>query len=63
MVPDPSACPSPTLREAFLKEAVIRASAMGMTADDLAVGILSLAGVHPVVAKADSEVLLVECSQ
>ncbi len=42
---------------------MIWASAMGMTADDVAVGILSLVGVHPAVAKADTEVLLVECSQ
>jgi hypothetical protein len=34
-----------------------------MTADDLTVGILSLAGVHPAVTQADTEVLLVECSQ
>jgi len=30
-----------TFRDAFLKEAVIRASTMGMTADDLTVGILA----------------------
>ena len=42
---------------------MIRASVMGMTADDVAVGILSLAGVHPAVAKADTEVLLVKCSR
>ncbi len=63
VAPDPPARPSPTLREAFLKEVVIRASALEMTADDLAVGILSLAGVHPAVAQADTEILLVECSQ
>jgi hypothetical protein len=34
-----------------------------MTADDVAVGVLSVAGVHPAVAKPDTEVLLVECSQ
>jgi GntR family transcriptional regulator len=60
---DPPARPSPTVREVFLKEVAIRASAMEMTADDVAVGILSLAGVHPAVAKADTEVLLVECNR
>src|ERR1700675_1488826 len=60
---DPPTRPSPTLREAFLKEAVIRAAALEMTADDVAVGVLSLAGVHPAVAQAATEVLLVECSQ
>jgi GntR family transcriptional regulator len=63
VAPDPPARPSPTLRETFLKEVAIRASAMGMTADDVAVGILSLAGIHPAVAMADTEILLVECSQ
>ncbi len=63
VAPDPPTRPSPTLREAFLKEVVIRAAALGMTADDVAVGILSLAGVRPAVAQAAIEVLLVECSQ
>lgn len=63
VAPDPPLRPSPTLREAFLKDAVLRAAALGMTADDVAVGVLSLAGVRPAVAKAALEVLLVECSQ
>ena len=63
MAPDPPARPSPTLRDAFLKEVVIRAAAMGMTADDVAVGVLSLAGVRPAVTQAATEVLLVECSK
>ena len=35
----PPARPSPHLRERFLHETVIRAAALGMTADDLAVGV------------------------
>jgi GntR family transcriptional regulator len=54
--------PSAALREAFLREAVIRAAALGMTADELAVGVLSLAGVRPPVVRGLVEVLLVECS-
>src|SRR5207247_7137185 len=54
--------PSPGLREGFLKDMVIRAAALGMTADDLAVGFLSLAGVRPAAIDGAVEVLLVECS-
>jgi GntR family transcriptional regulator len=53
---------SPLLREAFLKEVVIRAAALGMNADELAVGVLSLAGVRPAAVRGTAEVLLVECS-
>jgi GntR family transcriptional regulator len=60
--PAPPARPSPTLRERFLRDTVIRAAALGMTADDLAVGALSLAGVRPAAIKLDVEILLVECS-
>jgi GntR family transcriptional regulator len=60
---DPPTRPAPTLREAFLKDAVLRAAALEMTPDDVAVGVLSLAGVRPAVAQAATEVLLVECSQ
>ena len=63
VAPDPPARPSPNLREAFLKEAVIRAAALGMTADDLAVGVLSLAEVRPAAVQAAVKILLVECSQ
>jgi GntR family transcriptional regulator len=63
VAPDPPTRPSPTLREAFLKEVGLRACALGMTADDVAVGVLSLAGVRPAVAQGAIEVLLVECSQ
>ena len=52
----------PHLREAFLQDAVIRAAALGMTVDDLSVGVLSLAGVRPAAIRGAVEVLLVECS-
>src|SRR5207244_6548072 len=41
---------------------VIRAAALGMTADDLSVGVLSLAGIRPAAILGAVEVLLVECS-
>ena len=62
VAPDPPTRPSPALREAFLKEVVIRAAALGMTADDLAVGVLSLTGVRPAPLRETPKVLLVECS-
>jgi GntR family transcriptional regulator len=62
VAPDPPARPSPALREAFLKEVVIRAAALGMTADDLAVGVLSLTRVRPAPVRQTPTVLLVECS-
>jgi DNA-binding transcriptional regulator YhcF (GntR family) len=55
--------PSPTLRQRFLQEMVIQAAARGMTADDLAVGVLSLAAIRPVAVQGAVEVLLVECSE
>ena len=58
----PPARPSPLLRERFLQETVIRAATHGMTADDLAVGVLSVAGVRPTAIQGSVEVLLVECS-
>jgi hypothetical protein len=54
--------PSLTPREGFLKDTVIRAAALGMTPDDVAVGILSLAGVGVAALRGAAEVLLVECS-
>jgi hypothetical protein len=54
--------PSPRLREGFLHDVVMRAAALGMTADDLAVGVLSLAGARPAAIAGAVEVLLVECS-
>src|SRR5439155_1537879 len=50
------------LRESFLEDTAIRAAALGMTADDLSVGVLSLAGVRPAAVQGTVEVLLVECS-
>ena len=62
VAPAPPARPSPHLRESFLQDTVIRAAALGMTADDLAVGVLSLAGVRPPAVQGTVDVLLVECS-
>src|SRR3989475_4827770 len=62
VAPAPPARPAPHLRESFLQDAVIRAAALGMTADDLSVGVLSLAGVRPAAVSGAVEVLLVECS-
>jgi hypothetical protein len=42
---------------------VIRAAALGMTANDVAVGVLSVAGVRPAVVQGMVTVLLVECSR
>ncbi len=62
VAPAPPARPSPHLRETFLQDMVIRAAALGMTADDLSVGVLSLAGIRPAAVRGTVEVLLVECS-
>jgi hypothetical protein len=62
VAPDPPARHSLVLREAFLKEVVIRAAALGMTADDLAVGVLSLTRVRPAPLRQTPKILLVECS-
>jgi GntR family transcriptional regulator len=62
VAPAPPARPAPRLRETFLQDMVIRAAALGMTADDLAVGVLSLAGVRPPALQGAVEVLLIECS-
>ncbi len=58
----PPARPSPHLRETFLQDAVIRAAALGMTVDDLSVGVLSLAGIRPAAIRGAVGILLVECS-
>jgi len=63
VAPAPPARPAPTLRQRFLRETVIQAAARGISADDLAVGILSLAGTRPVAVQGAVDVLLVECSQ
>jgi GntR family transcriptional regulator len=62
VAPAPPTRPSATLRERFLRDMVIRAAAFGMTADDLAVGVLSLAGVRPSAVPRGVAILLVECS-
>jgi DNA-binding transcriptional regulator YhcF (GntR family) len=62
VAPAPPARPAPSLRERFLRDTVIRAAALGMTADELAVGVLSLAGIRPAAVKRGVEILLVECS-
>jgi GntR family transcriptional regulator len=55
--------PAPQLRERLLQDVVIRAAALGMTADDVAVGVLSVAAMRPAAAVRGSvQVLLVECS-
>src|SRR5881296_2322821 len=62
VAPAPPVRPSPHLREGFLQDTVIRAAALGMTADDLAVAVLSVASVRPAAVQGTVEVLLVECS-
>ena len=52
----------PTRREDFLKDAVIRGAALAMTPDDVAVGVLSVAGVGLAALRNAVAVLLVECS-
>ena len=59
---DLPARPAPHLRAAFLKEVVIRGAALGMTADDVSVGVSSLVGERPAAVRGTVEVLLVECS-
>ena len=54
--------PSTRLRDGFLRDVVMRAAALGMTADELAVRVLSLGGVSPPAIDGAAEVLLVECS-
>lgn len=54
--------PSPTLREDFLKDAVMRAATLGMTPEDVAAGVQGLAGVGLPAVRGTAEVLLIECS-
>jgi GntR family transcriptional regulator len=54
--------PSPTLREDFLKDTVIRAAGLGMTPDDVVVGVLSVASVGLAALRGAAEILLIECS-
>jgi len=62
VAPNPPARPSPSLRDAFLKDVVIRGAALGMNADEVAVGVLSVARVRPAPLRRPATVLLVECS-
>src|SRR3989449_10796699 len=62
VAPAPPVRPSPPLRNGFLQDTVMRAAALGMTADDLAVAVLSVASVRPAAVQGTVEVLLVECS-
>jgi GntR family transcriptional regulator len=55
--------PSLTHREGFLTDTVIRAAALGMTPDDVAVGVLSLASLGVAALREAAEVLLIECSE
>jgi GntR family transcriptional regulator len=59
----PPAHPPPHLRERLLQDVVIRAAALGMTAADVAVGVVSVAATRPTALHQAVEVLLVECSQ
>ena len=62
VAPTLPARPSANRRQGFLRDVVIRAAALGMTANDVAVGVLSVAGVRPAVVQGMVTVLLVECS-
>ena len=62
VAPAPPTRPSPHLRGRFLQDVVIQAAARGMTADELSVGVLSLAGIRPAAVQGTVEILLVECS-
>jgi GntR family transcriptional regulator len=63
VAPTLPARPAAHLRAPFLKEVVIRAAALGMTAEDVAVGALSLVGVRPAAVPEAVAILLVECSR
>jgi DNA-binding transcriptional regulator YhcF (GntR family) len=54
--------PAAPLRERLLQDVVVRAAALGMTADDVAVGVLSVAATRPAAVREAVQVLLVECS-
>ena len=62
VAPSPPARPAPARRQDFLRDVVIRAAALGMTVDDVSVGVLSLTGRRPVAVQRTVGVLLVECS-
>ena len=62
VAPAPPARPAPHLRDRLLQDVVIRAAALGMTPDDVAVGVLSVATTRPAALHEPVEVLLVECT-
>ena len=62
VAPVPPARPAPHLRDRLLQDVVIRAAALGMTPDDVAVGVLSVASTRPATLHEPIEVLLVECT-
>jgi DNA-binding transcriptional regulator YhcF (GntR family) len=62
VAPAVSAYGFPSRREAFLKDALIRAAVLGMSPDDVAAGVLSVAGVGLAALRGAVRVLLVECS-
>ena len=62
VAPVPPARPAPHLRDRLLQDVVIRAAALGMTPDDVAVGVLSVATTRPAALHEPVEVLLVECT-
>ncbi len=62
VAPVPPARPSPHLRERLLQDVVIRAAALGMTPDDVAVGVLSVTATRPAALHEPIDVLLVECT-
>src|SRR6266705_2224684 len=57
VAPAPPVRPAPHLREGFLQDTVMRAAAIGMTADDLAVAVLSVASVRPAAVQETVEAL------
>ena len=59
---EPPAGPAPHLRERLLHDVVIRAAALGMTPDDIAVGVLSVAAIRSAASPGTLRILLVECS-
>jgi GntR family transcriptional regulator len=61
VAPAPPARPAPTRRQGFLRDVVVRGAALGMTAEELAVGVLSVAGIRPAAVRETVGVLLVEC--
>src|SRR4030095_5377071 len=50
------------LRERLLHDVVIRAAALGMTPDDIAVGVLSVAAIRSAASPETLRILLIECS-